>query len=108
MPHISETFAALGNATRFAIVERLLQDGELSAGALQDVEDISAPALSRHFKVLQNAGIVTQRIDKQRRMYSVRPQAVQAINAWSIGYREFWQKSFDRLEQALISSERPQ
>lgn len=90
MSKLSNSFAALGNTTRFAIVERLLKEGELAAGELRDIEDISPPALSRHFKVLQEAGIISQRIDKQRRMYSVRPEAVKAISEWSMSYRQFW------------------
>ncbi len=99
---IYDTFAALGDATRFAIVEKLLKEGELSAGNLQDAGPISPPAISRHLKVLREAGIIEQRIDKQRRMYSVRPQAVQAIGEWAMTYREFWQTSLDRLETALL------
>lgn len=101
MSNLAHTFAALGDATRFAIVERLLKQGELPAGELLDVGRLSAPAISRHLKVLRSAGIVEQRIDKQWRMYSVRPEAVQAIGAWSMSYREFWQGSLDRLELAL-------
>ena len=100
---IHDTFAALGDATRFAIVEKLLKEGELPAGNLQDVGPISPPAISRHLKVLREAGIIEQRIDKQRRMYSVRPQAVQAIGEWAMTYREFWQTSLDRLEAALLA-----
>jgi DNA-binding transcriptional ArsR family regulator len=99
---IYDTFAALGDATRFAIVEKLLKEGELPAGNLQDAGPISPPAISRHLKVLREAGIIEQRIDKQRRMYSVRPQAVQAIGEWAMTYREFWQTSLDRLEAALL------
>ncbi len=99
---IHDTFAALGDATRFAIVEKLLKEGELPAGNLQDVGTISPPAISRHLKVLREAGIIEQRIDKQRRMYSVRPQAVQTIGEWAMTYREFWQTSLDRLEAALL------
>ena len=106
MSNLSSTFAALGDATRFAIVERLLQQGELAAGDLLDVGDISAPAISRHLKVLRKAGVVEQRVDAQRRLYSVRPEAVQAIGAWSMSYREFWQKSLDRLEMALLQESR--
>ncbi len=101
MSNLSSTFAALGDATRFAIVEKLLQEGELPAGELRAVGQISAPAISRHLKVLRKAGVVEQRIDAQRRLYSVRPEAVQAIGSWSMSYREFWQKSLDRLEMAL-------
>ncbi|NOZ33049.1 MAG: helix-turn-helix transcriptional regulator [Alphaproteobacteria bacterium] len=101
MPHLSSTFAALGNPTRLAIIERLLKSGELSAGELLDVGDISPPAISRHFKVLREAGLVVQRVDKQRRLYSVRPEAVRAIGKWSMTYREFWAGSLDRLADAL-------
>ncbi len=99
---LHNTFSALGDATRFAIVERLLNDGELSAGDLQGSAEISAPAISRHLKVLRTAGVIDQRVDKQRRMYSVRPVAVQAINAWVINHRVFWETSLDRLERALM------
>ncbi len=99
---MSNTFAALGDATRFAIVERLLNEGELPVGELQNVGTMSAPAISRHLKVLREAGVLQRRGDKQRRMYSVRPEAVQAINDWSMTYREFWQKSLDRLGAALL------
>ncbi len=101
MSHLPTTFAALGDATRFAIVERLLQNGELPAGELQDVSNLSAPAISRHLKVLHTAGIVNRRIDKQRRLYSVRPEAVQAIGSWTMSYRDFWQGSLDRLSVAM-------
>lgn len=101
MPQLANTFSALGNATRFAIVERLLKQGELPAGAFLDMNDVSPPAMSRHFKVLREAGIVKQRIDKQRRIYSVRPQAVQQISEWSISYRKFWEAGLDRLALAL-------
>jgi DNA-binding transcriptional ArsR family regulator len=94
-------FAALGNATRFAIVERLLKEGELSAGEFLDEATMSPPAISHHFKVLREAGIVKQRVDKQRRMYSVRPEAVRAIGVWSLNYRDFWEGSLDRLGAAL-------
>jgi DNA-binding transcriptional ArsR family regulator len=106
MSNLTKTFAALGDDTRFAIVERLLKEGELSAGELQQNSPISAPAVSRHLKVLRSAGLVNQRIDKQRRLYSVRPEAVQSIGAWSMSYREFWQKSLDRLEWALVQESR--
>ena len=101
MPSLPETFAALGDPTRFAIVERLLQDGELAAGTLHDVADLSAPAMSRHLKVLRTAGVLRQRTDKQRRLYSVAPEAIKAINDWAISYPHFWTKSFDRLDAAL-------
>ncbi len=101
MSRLTQTFSALGDETRFAIVERLLTGGEASAGDLQSVADISAPAISRHLKVLRNAGLIRQRVDRQRRMYAVEPEAVRAINAWIEYHRKFWEHSLDRLEHAL-------
>ena len=101
MMTVHETFAALGNPTRLAIVERLLREGELSAGAIVAQAPMSPPAVSHHFKILREAGIVTQRVDRQRRLYSVRPEAMGVIGAWSLTYREFWDKSLDRLEAVL-------
>ena len=102
---LHDTFAALGDATRFAIVEKLLAEGELPAGKLQEVGTLSPPAISRHLKVLREAGIIEQRVDKQHRMYSVRPQAVRRIGQWAMSYQEFWAKSLDRLEAALLKKD---
>ena len=99
--NLPDTFSALGDSTRFAIVERLLASGELGAGDLLDAGDISPPAISRHLKVLRNAGIIVQRVDKQRRLYSVKPETIRAIGEWTISHREFWEKSLDRLEAIL-------
>lgn len=103
--HISGTFAALGHQVRFAIVERLLREGELAAGELADPA-MSAPAMSHHFKVLREAGIVSQRIDAQRRLYSVRPQAIKMIGEWSMTYEDFWRRSLDRLGRAIEKEKR--
>ena len=99
---LHQTFATLGDPTRFAIVERLLTEGELSAGRLQDQAKISAPAISRHLKLLRNAGVIQQRIDAQRRLYSVRPETVQAIHAWTMNYKDFWAGSLEKLEASLL------
>lgn len=98
---LADTFAALGNPVRLAIVERLLREGELSAGELVAGGTMSPPAMSHHFRLLREAGIVRQRIDRQRRLYSVRGEAVQAIGAWSENWRAFWADGLDRLEAAL-------
>jgi DNA-binding transcriptional ArsR family regulator len=103
---LPDTFAALGNATRLGIVERLLRDGELAAGDLADGA-ISAPAMSHHFRVLRDAGIVIQRVDAQRRLYSVRPEAMRAIGQWSLTYKQFWEQSLDRLDHLIDKENRP-
>jgi DNA-binding transcriptional ArsR family regulator len=103
---LPNTFAALGNATRLAIVERLLRDGEVAAGDLAD-GTMSAPAMSHHFRVLRDAGIVVQRVDAQRRLYSVRPEAIRAIGQWSLTYKQFWEQSLDRLGTLIDKENRP-
>ncbi|MBF9032739.1 metalloregulator ArsR/SmtB family transcription factor [Rhodobacterales bacterium HKCCE2091] len=90
-------FAALGDPTRLAIVERLLKDGPQNAGALGDVAAISAPALSRHLKVLREAGLVERRVDRQHRIYSIRAEGLAEISAWSIEAQAFWSGNLDRL-----------
>ncbi len=102
MSFLPGIFSSLSDPTRFAIVERLLKEGELNAGALQDGFDISAPAISRHLNVLTKAGVLNRRTAGQQRLYSVRPQSIEAICAWTISHREFWQGSLDRLEHALL------
>ncbi len=105
MTTLAQTFSALGERTRFAIVDQLLTRGEQSAGDLQQVADISAPAISRHLKVLREAGVIEQRVERQKRIYSVNPAALQAMNAWVEYHRKFWEIKLDRLEQALNSEE---
>jgi DNA-binding transcriptional ArsR family regulator len=102
---LATRFAALGDSTRLAIVERLLARGALSAGELGDVAKISAPAISRHLKVLREAGIITQTIDRQRRIYAVAAPAVQAISDWTKGHEAFWMASVERLDAALKQRE---
>lgn len=103
--NMQSTFSALGDPVRLQLVERLLTQGELSAGDLSRETTISAPAISRHLKILRNSGLIQQRIDKQHRYYTVKPQAMEAIHAWTMNYHEFWQSSLDRLGQALENYE---
>lgn len=98
---LSTTFAALGDPTRLAIVDRLLSEGPQSAGDLQDLAAISAPAISRHLKVLREAGVIRREVRAQRRIYSVAPEAIQAIGTWTMTRREFWEGSLDRLTRLL-------
>lgn len=101
MSGLIETFSALGDETRFDIVERLLAEGEQSAGDLQEVADILAPAILRHLKALRTAGVIRQRTDRQRRMYSVVPEAILSVNAWIEYHRKYWERSLDRLDGAM-------
>lgn len=101
MADLVQTFAALGDPTRFAIVERLMNEGPLSAGELQDVADISAPAISRHLKVLRQNGLITRTVDKQRRIYAVAPDQIRNISDWMLSHEAFWNAGLDRLAAAL-------
>lgn len=105
MLNLPTTFSALADETRFAIVERLLREGAQTAGDIAGIAPISAPAISRHLKVLREAGVIAQRIEGARRIYSVRPEAIVAISDWTMTHRDFWVCSLDRLERALTKLE---
>jgi len=99
--NLSRAFSALGDRTRFAIVDQLLRDGEKSAGEIVDSVSLSAPAVSRHLKVLHSAGVLDRRVARQKRLYTVRPDMIRAINRWTMDHQAFWSSALDRLEQAL-------
>ncbi len=95
------TFSALSDATRFAIVEQLMEAGEMPAGELTKGKGMSGAAISRHLKVLRAAGLVQQRVQGTQRMYSIRPEGLRAIADWTISKRQFWESSLDRLGDIL-------
>ncbi len=102
---VPDIFAALSDPTRFAIVERLLERGDQTAGTLAEPFDISKPAISRHLKVLEEAGVIERRIDRQFRSFRVRPESLRSVDDWISRYRRFWQTSFDRLDNLLQEKE---
>ena len=104
MSDISRVFTALSDPTRLRIVEYLLDNGEAVAGELAGLSTSSLPAVSRHLKVLREAGVVARRADGTHRIYSARPQAIRDIADWSAKHRAFWEGGFDRLE-ALLAQE---
>ncbi|PSL16578.1 ArsR/SmtB family transcription factor [Shimia abyssi] len=105
MSNLTDKFAALADETRLSVVERLLDEGELPAGALVADATISGPAISRHLKVLRAAGLVHQRADGTKRFYSVRPEGLRAISEWTMDHRSFWEAGLDRLEALLAEEE---
>jgi DNA-binding transcriptional ArsR family regulator len=94
-------FGALADPTRLAIVERLLAEGERSAGEIAEPFAISKPAISKHLRVLEDAGLIERRIERQWRMVRVRPEALRAVDDWVAHYRVFWNEALDRLEKLL-------
>lgn len=81
-PNLISVFSALSDHIRFSIVNRLLEEGELPVGDLAAPFDVTAPAISRHLRVLETAGVVERRIDRQRRIIRVRPEALALIDSW--------------------------
>ena len=104
MTTLIQKFTALSDATRLSVVERLMVEGELPAGAIVAQADMSAPAMSRHLKVLREAGLIHQRVEGTKRLYSVRPEAMRAIADWTMDHKTFWDASLDRLEAHLALS----
>jgi DNA-binding transcriptional ArsR family regulator len=97
---LSLTFAALADPTRRDILARL-SEGETSVGDLAAPHEMSAPAISRHLKVLENAGLIERRIDAQWRRCRMKPEALQAASNWITFYRDFWQERFNALDEFL-------
>lgn len=92
-------FGALADPTRLAIVERLLKEGERTAGEIAQPFAMSKPAISKHLRVLEDAGLIERRIERQWRFCRVRPEAIRSIDAWMNRYRAFWEVSFERLDR---------
>jgi DNA-binding transcriptional ArsR family regulator len=98
-------FDAVGDPTRRRIIE-ILGDGERSAGELAAEFTTSRPAVSRHLRVLREAGLVRWRGDAQRRVYALDPGPLAELDAWLLPYRHFWAGRLDRLERHLAKGRR--
>ncbi|MFZ0839085.1 MAG: metalloregulator ArsR/SmtB family transcription factor [Xanthobacteraceae bacterium] len=99
-------FAALADPTRRAIMERLAAKGELAVGDIAEPFRISAPAISRHLQVLERAGLIERRIERQWRMVRVRREALKPVESWITRQRRHWSDALDRLE-ALAAADTP-
>ncbi len=97
---LSAKFAALADPTRRAILARL-SEGEASVGELAEPFDMSLPAVSKHLKVLEKAGLISRGKEAQWRPARLEPMAMRSIAEWLEHYRRYWDKSFDRLEDYL-------
>ncbi|MGW5362699.1 ArsR/SmtB family transcription factor [Actinopolymorpha pittospori] len=105
---LSMIFAALADPTRRAILARLAE-GEATVSELAEPFSISLPAISRHLKVLEEAGLITRRRSAQWRSSSLNAGALREVMGWMERYREFWDANFDRLDAHLrrIQAEAP-
>jgi DNA-binding transcriptional ArsR family regulator len=97
---LDATFAALADPTRRAILARLA-DGEASVGELAEPFAMSQPAISKHLKVLERAGLVARGRDAQRRPRRIEGQPLAEASAWLERYRQFWEGNFQRLDALL-------
>jgi DNA-binding transcriptional ArsR family regulator len=97
---LDRAFAALADPTRRAIVARLTR-GEAGVLELTKPFDVSQPAISKHLKVLESAGLITRRREAQRRLCRLEPQRLKQLSEWVGSYRQFWEESFDRLDDYL-------
>jgi DNA-binding transcriptional ArsR family regulator len=90
----------LAEPRRRAILEAL-REGEQPVGALVEELGVSQPAVSKHLRVLRDAGLVQARVDAQRRLYRIRPQPLEDLDEWLASYRQLWDAHLDRLEDHL-------
>jgi DNA-binding transcriptional ArsR family regulator len=98
--HLDATFAALADPTRRAILARLA-NGEASVNELAKPFAMSQPAISKHLKVLERAGLITRGRDAQRRPCRIEARPLAEANDWLEGYRQFWESQFQRLDALL-------
>jgi len=95
-----ETLRALAEPNRFQIVELLL-DGPRPVGDMVHRLRLRQPQVSKHLRVLSDAGLVDVRVDAQRRIYALRPEPLQELEVWLEKYRRIWEANFQRLDSLL-------
>jgi len=98
--HLSATFSALADPTRRAILARLTS-GEASVNELAEPFDISLPAVSKHLKVLERAGLISRSREAQWRPCKLEAGPLEEVWGWVEVYRRFWEQSFERLDEYL-------
>ena len=94
--HLSETFAALANSTRRAILARLVE-GEATVNELAEPFDLSLPAISKHIRVLERAGLVVQGQRAQYRPCTLDAAPLEQVSTWAEQYRPVWEARFDQM-----------
>ena len=97
---LDDTFAALADPTRRAILARLAT-GEATVTELAEPFDLSQPAISKHLKVLERAGLISRGRDAQRRPCKLEGAPLQVANEWLERYRRFWEERFERLDDVI-------
>lgn len=101
-PNLDTIFAALADPTRRAILSRLV-DGQASVNEIAAPFEMSQPAVSRHLKVLERAGLIERDIDEQRRPARLKAQTMAAAVDWLAEFEAFWRTSFEQLDDVLFN-----
>ena len=107
--NLDATFSALADPTRRAILARLAE-GETSVMELAAPFAMSQPAISKHLRVLENAGLITKGRDGQKRPCRIEAEPLEAANEWLERYREFWEQNYQRLDtllETLLEEQKP-
>jgi DNA-binding transcriptional ArsR family regulator len=105
MDHLSTTFTALADPTRRAILARLAR-GEAMVTELAEPFELSLPGISKHLKVLQRAGLITQGRKAQWRPCRLEARPLKEVAEWAERYRRFWDESFERLDDYLVQMQK--
>jgi len=100
MSSVESTFTIVAEPNRRAILSLLLSS-ERSVGEIERELRLSQPSVSKHLRVLRDAGFVESRIEAQRRLYRLRPEPLMELDAWLAPFRRFWSKHVDDLERHL-------
>lgn len=100
-PNLDAVFAALADPTRRAILSRLA-DGQASVNEIAEPFNISQPAVSRHLKVLERAGLIERDVEEQRRPAKLKAETMTVAVDWLAEFKAFWGKSFNQLDDLLI------
>jgi DNA-binding transcriptional ArsR family regulator len=101
---VESAFAIIAEPNRRAILSLLLSS-ERSVGELERELRLSQPSVSKHLRVLREAGFVGSRIEAQRRLYRLRPEPLMELDEWLVPFRRFWSKHVDALERHLDKME---
>jgi DNA-binding transcriptional ArsR family regulator len=102
---VESSFAVVAEPNRRAILSLLLTS-ERSVGEIERGLRLSQPSVSRHLRVLREAGFVASRVEAQRRLYRLRPEPLMELDEWLVPFRRFWSKHVDALERHLEKMEK--
>ena len=103
---MESTFAIIAEPSRRAILS-LLASCERSVGDIEDNLNLTQPSVSKHLRVLREAGFVESRVDAQRRLYRINPAPLMEVDAWLAPFRRFWSAHVDALERHLDRIDQP-